>query len=256
MTVSDRTHRDYTPAPEPPDELERLKALHDLAILDTDPEEAYDDLAALASFICGVPIALVSLLDRDRQWFKAHHGLDATETPRDFAFCGYTILQDEMFIVPDATKDLVLRRSLETVTAFALQEKVDVRVATTPEHVRADEYRLAQVVVNLLSNAIKFSPPGSIVDVTAEARGDDVEVRVIDHGRGVPASARGDLRAFSPGRCFRFEGQGGAGLGLAISKAIVEQHGGTIGVDSEEGRGSTFWFRVPRVIHDDEGSAG
>jgi signal transduction histidine kinase len=113
------------------------------------------------------------------------------------------------------------------------------------------------VVVNLLSNAVKFSPPGSVVDVTAEARGDDVEVRVIDHGRGVPASAREVIfERFRQADASDSKAKGGAGLGLAISKAIVEQHGGTIGVDSEEGRGSTFWFRVPRVIHDDEGSAG
>jgi PAS domain S-box-containing protein len=159
--------------------------------------------------------------------------------------------------IGDVPLESVLRKSVETVSAFALQEKVEIRVAATREHVRADEYRLAQVVVNLLSNAVKFSPPGSVVDVTAEARGDDVEVRVIDHGKGVPASAREVIfERFRQADASDSKAKGGAGLGLAISKAIVEQHGGTIGVDSEEGRGSTFWFRVLRVIHGDEGSAG
>jgi PAS domain S-box-containing protein len=159
--------------------------------------------------------------------------------------------------INDVPLESVLRKSIETVTAFAVQEKVSIRVAATPEHVRADEYRLAQVVVNLLSNAIKFSPPGSVVDVMAQARGDQVEVRVVDHGRGVPPSSREAIfERFRQVDASDSKAKGGAGLGLAISRAIVEQHGGTIGVDSEEGHGSTFWFRVPRVIHDHEGSPG
>ncbi len=86
-------------------ELSRLEALRDLGVLDSAPEEAFDDLAQLASIICQVPIALVSLIDADRQWFKARCGLDAQETPRDAAFCAYAIQQGALLEIPDAALD-------------------------------------------------------------------------------------------------------------------------------------------------------
>jgi diguanylate cyclase (GGDEF)-like protein/PAS domain S-box-containing protein len=87
-------------------EAERLAALERLAILDTEPEEAYDDLVMLASEICGTPIALVSLVGRDRQWFKALEGFDIRETSRDVAFCAHAIVRpDGPMVVPDATRD-------------------------------------------------------------------------------------------------------------------------------------------------------
>jgi signal transduction histidine kinase/CheY-like chemotaxis protein len=93
------------PAELPPNEHERLYALAKYRILDTDPEVGFDDIAAVASAICGCPIALISLVDIARQWFKAHHGLDATETPRDLAFCAHAILEPGPFIVADAARD-------------------------------------------------------------------------------------------------------------------------------------------------------
>lgn len=93
-------------APYPSDELERIKALVNLCVLDTAPEPEFDALVQAAALICKVPISLISLVDTDRQWFKANVGLPgAIETPREQAFCGYTILGAGIFEVEDATQD-------------------------------------------------------------------------------------------------------------------------------------------------------
>jgi GAF domain-containing protein len=92
-------------APDHPFEEQRIQALHDLEILDTDGEAMWDQLTALVSNLCQTPIALMSLVDEDRQWFKSHLGLDAQETPRDMSFCGFAILQKDVLVVPDATQD-------------------------------------------------------------------------------------------------------------------------------------------------------
>src|SRR4029453_6024591 len=87
------------------DETARLAALRRYRILDTEPEQAFDDLTLLAAQICGTPIAPVTLLDRDRQWFKSRLGTSATETARSIAFCAHTIQQDDVFVIPDTLAD-------------------------------------------------------------------------------------------------------------------------------------------------------
>ncbi len=92
-------------APLPDNETERLLALLEYEILDTPLEFSYDDITQLASALCNTPIALVSLIDADRQWFKSRHGLGTEQTPRDVSFCAHAIHGEDLFIVPDAFED-------------------------------------------------------------------------------------------------------------------------------------------------------
>ena len=92
-------------APTPKNEKKRLEVLWQYDILDTVPEQVFDDLADLAANICESPIALITLVDEKRQWFKSKVGVSVTETSRDVSFCSHAILHQELFIVPDAMKD-------------------------------------------------------------------------------------------------------------------------------------------------------
>lgn len=89
----------------PSDEPARLEALRRYDVLDTMPEQALDDLVALAAHICATPISMMSLVDETRQWFKAKVGLHVSETPRDVAFCGHALDLPDLVIVPDALDD-------------------------------------------------------------------------------------------------------------------------------------------------------
>lgn len=93
-------------APAKNTEAKRLKILWQYDVLDTVPEEVFDDLTELAARICEAPIALISLVDEDRQWFKSKIGITVSETSRDISFCAHAIKQQGLFIIPDATKDL------------------------------------------------------------------------------------------------------------------------------------------------------
>jgi PAS domain S-box-containing protein len=138
----------------------------------------------------------------------------------------------------------ILRRAVESLAAFG-QHGVTVEAAEASSMIWADADRIVQVLVNLLSNAVKFSPPGGVVKITVAPRESWVEFRVSDHGRGIPIAHRWAIfERFRQVETSDAREKGGTGLGLAICKSIVEQHGGTIGVDGEETGGSSFWFRV------------
>jgi GAF domain-containing protein len=92
-------------APVPKNERKRLNVLWQYEVLDTVPEEVFDDLTDLAAHICETPIALISLVDEDRQWFKSKIGMTINETSRDVSFCAHAIVSDSLLVVPDATKD-------------------------------------------------------------------------------------------------------------------------------------------------------
>ncbi|MBI1397860.1 MAG: GAF domain-containing protein [Betaproteobacteria bacterium] len=91
--------------PIPPHDAERVAALHELLVLDTEPEERFDAITRFCQSRFDTSIALVSLVDEDRQWFKSRCGLDTTQTPRDVSFCAHAILEDEPFMIPDARQD-------------------------------------------------------------------------------------------------------------------------------------------------------
>jgi PAS domain S-box-containing protein len=144
----------------------------------------------------------------------------------------------------------LIQRSIQDVELIAAEKDIDIHVdgvATTAEF---DMDRMIQVLVNLLSNAIKFSPSGGIVTITNEIKGDNIEIRVIDAGRGVPKDhAEVIFERFKQVVAKDGKRTSGTGLGLPICKKIVEQHGGTIGVktseDESETSGSTFWLQIP-----------
>lgn len=93
------------PAPIPSDDLQRLQALRELLILDTPPEERFDRVAAFAAAEFDVPICVISLVDENRQWFKARVGVDVCETPRDVSFCGHALQQSDVLLIENALLD-------------------------------------------------------------------------------------------------------------------------------------------------------
>jgi PAS domain S-box-containing protein len=141
----------------------------------------------------------------------------------------------------------LIERSVESVRAFAEKQGIDFEFdLSQPREIFADGDRLVQVMVNLLGNAVKFSPAGSTIKIVVEELVDSVVVKIIDQGRGVPAHLRDSIfQRFKQVKSTDATEAKGTGLGLAVCKSLIEQHGGSIGVESEESKGSTFWFRLP-----------
>jgi signal transduction histidine kinase len=142
-----------------------------------------------------------------------------------------------------------IQRSIESLEGFALYKQISIQSIDTNLEVMADEARLIQVIVNLISNAIKFSPDGSTVSVFAlPLEGGQVEVRVTDQGRGIaPDKHKVIFDRFQQISKSDADNERGLGLGLAICKAILESHGGEIGVVSSLDTGCSFWFRLQQV---------
>ena len=141
--------------------------------------------------------------------------------------------------------DSILRRATESLATYGQEHGVTVEAPDASSTIWADADRIVQVLVNLLSNAVKFSPPGGVVRISVQPGDGWVEFRVTDRGRGIPVAYRHSIfERFGQVETSDAREKGGTGLGLAICKSIVEQHGGTIGVITEEGAGSTFWFRI------------
>lgn len=143
----------------------------------------------------------------------------------------------------------IVYQTLETNQSYADNYQVTLKLTELPETawVNADEHRLLQVFANLLSNAIKFSPVGGVVELSVIPHTDYYEVRITDHGNGIPEAFRERIFGrFAQADSADNRQKDGSGLGLSISKAIVERHKGKIGFDSQEGVGSTFFFSIPR----------
>jgi signal transduction histidine kinase len=144
----------------------------------------------------------------------------------------------------------LLDQQAQLYAAQSPSHRLEVAVEERPLTVRGDPGRLAQVVGNLLSNAIKYSPEGGTVALAAKRSGDGIRVIVRDEGLGIPADQQS--RIFT--KFFRGDagatGITGTGLGLAVSREIVEAHGGQIGFDSDPGTGSTFWLELPSNLSD------
>ena len=156
--------------------------------------------------------------------------------------------------------DDLVAQAIEAMQGQAETMGVGVVSQVDPVLLRADHDRIMQTLTNLISNAIKFSPRGEEVRVTAHPTADTVLFSVADHGRGVPADKRETIfERFGQVDASDARDKGGFGLGLPIARSIVEQHGGSLWVDTEPGRGATFWFTLPRsseAVGEVDGSSG
>ena len=151
-------------------------------------------------------------------------------------------------VIEKAPLEPVLMRAIDSVRVFADNHDVRLELKEVPDiFVYVDADRLVQVIINLVSNAVKFSPAGETVTICVEEQGEHFELKVTDRGRGIPADKIESIfERFTQVELSDARKKGGTGLGLEISRSIIERHNGQIGVVSRPGEGSTFWFRIPK----------
>lgn len=155
----------------------------------------------------------------------------------------------EMFFDLVSCNDVV-QAAIDSVMGVAESHEIAVNSTPVPKnlYVRADYDYCVQVLVNLIANAIKFSDAGGSVEIAVQSCGPEVKFSVVDTGRGIAPEHVGRIfDRFEQTQISDARVKGGSGLGLAICKAIIEQHGGAIGVETEVGKGSTFFFFLPRI---------
>jgi PAS domain S-box-containing protein len=167
---------------------------------------------------------------------------------------GHIDLNHELFPFNDISES-----AIRSLNSFAQQHNIQLASEPATVELWGDRGRIDQVVINLLSNAIKFSPSGSTVNIRATEDDRFSEIRVQDSGPGIDSSAQ-ELIFDRFKQLVKTEGENkderieSSGLGLAICKGLIEAHGGTIGVDSEPGQGSSFWIRLPRYLDSQSGN--
>jgi signal transduction histidine kinase len=148
--------------------------------------------------------------------------------------------------IEDTTTRSIIEQSVNSVATMAKRKKIEIITPAASIDLKADAERLVQVAINLISNALKFSKSGTSITIETESSNGFVEFRITDQGRGVPKELQSKIfERYKQTEKADATEKGGSGLGLYICKMIIEAHNGQIGVRSEPGQGSTFWFRVP-----------
>lgn len=143
---------------------------------------------------------------------------------------------------------VLLPRWVESLRGLSDRHTLVLELPERPLYVRADTGRLEHVISNLVDNAVKYSPAGGEVRLEVRADDDEVFIRVIDRGMGIPAERQARIfERYFRAHAGRDDDRGGLGVGLHISRALIERMGGRMGFSSREGQGSTFWVRLPRL---------
>ncbi len=170
-----------TPKPHP-QEAARLEELHSFDILDSLPEEDYDQLTAIAAQICGVSISLVTLIDQSRQWFKSHHGLDISETPKEYAFCAHAIHYNQLFVVEDARLDerfrdnplvthephVIFYAGVPLVTEKGLPLGTLCVIDTQPRQLNVEQITALKGLANQIMNLLKLRKTKQLLEITTQ----------------------------------------------------------------------------------------